>query len=96
METIETLRKEIDRIDQDLTDLLLQRMQITAKIGNLKAEQGMHVLQQDREKVVLAQVLARVPEDDAAAREAVRAIFEAIMAQSRKAQEQKIKDRRET
>ena len=71
-------------------------MQITSKIGDLKAEQGINVLQQDREKVVLAQVLERVPEDDTAAQEAVRAIFETIMAQSRKAQEQKIKDRRES
>ena len=94
METIENLRKEIDWIDQDLVDLLLKRMQITQQIGDLKAELGMNVLQQDREKIVLAQVLEKVPEDDIAAKEAVKAVFETIMAQSRKAQEQKIKDRR--
>lgn len=94
MGTLEDLRKEIDEIDQTITKLLLKRIQLTGRIGDLKAEQGMPVLQSNREQAVLELAAALVPEDDPAAKEAVMEIFQTIMAQSRKAQVQKIKDRR--
>ncbi len=94
MDMLESMRQEIDEIDQSLADLLIRRMEITGQIGVYKAERGLPVLQTGREETVLAQVMDRAPQDDEALRSALRTIFQTIMAVSRQGQEQKIEDRR--
>ena len=94
MDMLETKRQEIDQIDQALADLLIRRMEITGQIGVYKAEHGLPVLHTGREKEVLAQVMDRAPQDDEALRDALKTIFQTIMAASRQDQEKKIEYRR--
>ncbi len=74
---IEALRSQIDRIDDELLDLLAARMQVSSQIGECKKRGNMQVLQQSRWDRVLENALA-----GAKARgldeNAVREIFESI------------------
>lgn len=74
---IEAFRSQIDRIDDELLDLLAARMQVSSQIGECKKRGNMQVLQQSRWDRVLESALA-----GAKARgldeNAVREIFESI------------------
>lgn len=50
------LRKEIDKIDDQLVSLFVQRMQVAAAIGNYKKERGLPVFVPGREAEKLADV----------------------------------------
>lgn len=50
---LQTLRKEIDEIDDELLNLLAKRMHVSEKIGDFKKQQKVAVLQMDRWKQVL-------------------------------------------
>lgn len=51
---IEELRSEIDRIDAGLLSLLVERMEVSRKIGRLKAEHRISILQSGRWESVMA------------------------------------------
>lgn len=53
---IQDLRAEIDRIDEELTDLFCRRMNISAEVAAYKKERGIHVLDRTREREILARV----------------------------------------
>ncbi len=78
------LRGEIDAIDQQIADLLQQRMQVTGQVGEYKLHNGMKVLDIDREREVLAAKAAM--SDDPTIQSALITLFEAIMAISRRQQ----------
>ncbi len=48
LDTLENLRHKIDKIDDELMDLLQQRMKVSVNIGNYKKENNMTILQQGR------------------------------------------------
>ena len=48
LDTLENLRHKIDKIDDNIMDLLQDRMNISADIGKYKKENNMTILQQDR------------------------------------------------
>jgi chorismate mutase len=50
---LQTLRKEIDEIDDELLNLIAKRMNVSEKIGDFKKQHKMAVLQMDRWKQVL-------------------------------------------
>lgn len=50
---LKDLRKEIDKIDDELLNLIAKRMNVSEKIGNFKKEHKVTVLQMDRWKKVL-------------------------------------------
>ena len=50
------LRQEIDKIDDQLVSLFVQRMQVAAAIGTYKKERGLPVLVPGREAEKLADV----------------------------------------
>ncbi len=52
-DTIDSLRKEIDEIDNDLIDLLAKRMKVSRQIGELKKEHGMSIVQTKRYSEIL-------------------------------------------
>lgn len=52
-EGIQTLRKQIDEIDNDLMDLLAKRMRVCREIGQYKKEHNMTVLQSNRYNEIL-------------------------------------------
>jgi chorismate mutase len=56
MEEIEILRKEIDKIDDKIVDLLNMRAEIVAEIGNIKRKIGLEVLNPQREEEILKRV----------------------------------------
>jgi chorismate mutase len=56
MEEIEILRKDIDKIDDKIVDLLNMRAEIVVKIGNIKKKMGLDVLHPLREEEILKRV----------------------------------------
>lgn len=83
------LRRQIDAVDSQLTELFVQRMEIVEQVARYKLERGMQVLQPDREQVVIDRAAARAP---AAMQEYTGDFFRAVMAISR-AMQQEIIDR---
>ncbi|MBF0375245.1 MAG: chorismate mutase, partial [Alphaproteobacteria bacterium] len=56
-ESLEDLRREIDRIDDALHDLVMQRAQVVERIGVLKG--GVQVLRPGREAEILRRLVSR-------------------------------------
>ena len=79
---IEDWRKEIDRIDEQLIELLNRRAVCAIEIGRIKREAGLPVYSPSREAEVIAHVQGhnRGPLD----RDAVRRLFERIIDESRR------------
>ena len=88
--SLEEYRKEIDAIDGELVRLFLRRMDVTQKVGEYKKAQGIPVLDASREKQVLAAKAALV--DDPAGKADVTALYESIMAISRRQQRKLVKE----
>lgn len=72
-------RGEIDKIDEEIVDLLVKRLRIGGKIGALKAATGAKIRDKERESEVLRTRGDMAPEY----RAAIQAVFETIMAQTR-------------
>jgi chorismate mutase len=53
---LSVLRDQIDQINQELVRLLSQRLQIARGIARLKKEQGLPILDAERESILLEQV----------------------------------------
>ena len=84
MNELENYRTQIDAIDAQLVGLFLDRMAVTQKVGEYKKVNGIPVLDADREKAVIAAKTALVT--DPAAKADLAALYEAIMAISRRQQ----------
>ena len=84
MTELEQYRQEIDRIDGELVQLFLERMAVTGKVGEYKQRAGIPVLDAGREKQVIAAKTALT--DDPARKADVAALYEEIMAISRRQQ----------
>ncbi len=83
MDELTELRGEIDAIDRELTGLFRRRMDVTRRVGEYKLKHGLPVLDQARERQVLADKAALAgPELAGAAVE----LFQTIMALSRRQQ----------
>jgi len=50
--SLEALREEINRIDEDIISLLSRRMEVVKKIAALKKAKGISVEDRDREKTL--------------------------------------------
>ena len=84
MTELEQYRQEIDRIDGELVRLFLERMAVTGKVGEYKQRAGIPVLDAGREKQVIAAKTALT--DDPARKADIAALYESIMAISRRQQ----------
>lgn len=84
MTELEGYRQEIDRIDGELVKLFLERMAVTGKVGEYKQRVGIPVLDAGREKQVIAAKTALT--DDPARKADIAALYESIMAISRRQQ----------
>ena len=78
-EDITEYRNKIDEIDEEIVRLLSERLQIGGKIGTLKALKGQKIRDKQREAEVLRSRGDLAPEY----RDAIEAIFDTIMAQTR-------------
>ena len=77
------LRRQLDDVDEQMTALLARRLALAGEIGRYKAAQGLPVLDEAREKEVLARRGDRLPQR----RQQVERLFRLLMAESREEQE---------
>ena len=84
MSQLDELRGEIDEIDGQLVPLFLRRMAVTGRVGEYKKERGIPVLDSARERQVIAAKTALA--DTPAAKADVAALYESVMAISRRQQ----------
>ena len=59
LKSLEKLRQEIDRIDDTMHDLLIQRSQVAEKIGELKGDGAVSLLRPGREAEILRRIVSR-------------------------------------
>ncbi|MBP2018373.1 3-deoxy-7-phosphoheptulonate synthase [Symbiobacterium terraclitae] len=85
LQSLAECREEIDRLDERILTLLLRRMETVRRVGQIKAAAGLPVLQEDREHALLERLIQRA--GPAMRGEDVRAVWEAILACSRRLQE---------
>jgi chorismate mutase/prephenate dehydratase len=79
---LKELRKRIDAIDNNILDLLAERLEVAREIGQAKGNNP--VYDPEREEMVLSRLRSRVPDWD---RDALDSIYEAIIGMCRSAQE---------
>lgn len=77
------LRRQLDDVDEQMTSLLARRLALAGEIGRYKAAQGLPVLDEAREKEVLARRGDLLPQR----RQQVEQLFRLLMAESREEQE---------
>lgn len=77
------LRRQLDDVDEQMTALLGRRLALAGEIGRYKAAQGLPVLDEAREKEVLARRGDLLPQR----RQQVERLFRLLMAESREEQE---------
>lgn len=82
---IEKCRGEIDKLNEQIIDLLGQRMLLAKKVGELKKELGLQIRDYEREHQVITNMRERAKLHDLP-EEYVEQIFELIMKASRKEQ----------
>jgi chorismate mutase/prephenate dehydratase len=80
---IKEIRARIDQVDDELVRLYGERMDLVREIGRYKRENGLAVLDTERERNLLNRVGDRAGEENG---NGVRALFGFLMAQSRTAQ----------
>lgn len=81
---ITELRQAIDELDQQISRLLLRRIEIAADLGNLKSELGMPVKDLNREESVMSNVTKTLSGAEMTPR--VLKVYERILQESREAQ----------
>lgn len=87
---LEALRAEIDRVDRDIARLIESRMELVSRVADYKRQNKKEILDTDREKKVLENVLSAVRNQDY--RESVKAIFENMMSVSKEFQKGRLQD----
>ena len=90
MNELKLLRDEIDVIDRQIAALFQQRMGVTYQVGQYKVRNHMNVLDERREKEVLAAKAALT--DDPAMQGDLTTLFESIMSISRKQQRRLVQE----
>ena len=83
---LQECREKLDVIDKKIVELFEERMAVSEEVARYKAEHGLPVLDESREKQKLASVRSLVKEKSN--KEAAAQLFEKIMELSRARQEQ--------
>jgi len=89
LEELELLRKEIDKIDEQLVMLFEKRMELANKIGDIKKQKGMEVFDPQREEEVIKKAVGRLRNKDLS--EELKMFFRSLMDSSKKIQYDNIK-----
>ncbi len=78
----DALRRQIDTIDEQLLELIMQRVRVVLAVGDYKRQRGMQVYDPERERSLLERLSrrARPPLDE----HTVRRIFERLVDESRR------------
>jgi len=61
MSDLNELRKEIDRIDDEIIKYFNMRLEVSKKVAQYKAEKNMEVLQSDREREINEKIKRKAP-----------------------------------
>ncbi len=79
---LDTLRAEIDALDQQILDLVAARVRVVLRVGELKRRLGLPVYDPERERAMLERLAERAtPPLDLAT---IRRIFERLIDESRR------------
>jgi len=81
MSELDVLRKDIDRLDHEIAELLLSRFAVVREIGEIKKRDGIPVTNAGREEVVIAQVRACAL--DTAEKGALEKVYRAVIQASK-------------
>jgi chorismate mutase len=82
---LDALRADIERVDEELVRAIEARMRLARRIGRLKREAGMTLVQPAREAAVVRRA-AELARDRGLDAEAVRELFWRLIEMSRKEQ----------
>ena len=88
MESLEVLREELDRIDDQIAALYEQRMDVCGQVGEYKVKTGRKVFDRQREKEKLSDVASKVSGDFN--KKGIREVYQQLMSMSRKLQYQQL------
>ena len=77
---LQEIRQQIDQVDSEMVRLYGKRMELTGEVGRYKRENGLPVLDTERERNLLNRVGEEAGEEN---ENGVRALFSMLMAQSR-------------
>ena len=86
---LDSIRQEIDQIDDQIVKLLEERMQLVEGVVAYKKASGKSILDTKREEVIFEKVRSRV--EDKRYQETIVATFSDILKRSRDYQDQNIK-----
>lgn len=84
MKDLLDIRKDIDKIDEQIVKLYEERMKLTSDVAEYKINTGKQVFDKEREEFKLATLQKKAESDFT--RHGIRELFEQIMAMSRKKQ----------
>lgn len=85
---LETLRQEIDSVDERFVELLAERFRITRRVGRIKAERGLPPQDALREAQIDAKIRRLAKEfdlDEAMVSDVLRAVIDRVVAEHRAA-----------
>ena len=82
MRELDVLRKDIDRLDKEIADLLLARFAVVKEIGAVKKRAGLPVTNAGREEIVIQGVRSHAITD--ADNDALEGVYRAIIAEAKK------------
>lgn len=80
MDNLESLRQEIDSLDDRIQRLLVQRMKLTDEVGRVKRNEQRAVLDNHREQMIYQHIAATYTDDEA---QSLQRIYERIMEESK-------------
>ena len=85
MRQLDEIRKDIDAIDRQITELFEKRMELTTQVAEYKIANGKPVFDPDREEEKLNALSALTHSEENA--RGIRTLFETVMAVSRDQQQ---------
>ena len=81
---IETIRKKIDTIDQEVFQFLIDRLNAVTDIGEIKKQEGLPILDEGREQAIYNKIDSLFSEKEATF---LKNIYQSIITESKKAEE---------
>ena len=81
MSEIDVLRKDIDRLDKEIADLLVARFEVVREIGAVKKRDGIPVTNTGREEVVIQRVRSSATDD--ATKDALEKVYRTVIEQAK-------------
>ena len=85
MNELESYREQMSKLDEQLVQLFLERMQLSKEIGIYKKKNHLPIFQAEREKLVLEKVTAMTTNSQE--KKCIETLFQMIMNLSKEVQE---------